>query len=144
MICNSDATVTITNYDLIIDQLGSLDSSRDLQPICAKSFVNIFYLVLQNSKVPFQKFTQKRSKQGRSSNALQALDASRAFSQIVDEDGAFSYERFHIISSYTVGIVRRKMWLYIHRQESTELGNKIIGIQHQSCMNTTEFYTTNS
>ena len=39
-----------------MDYVGSLDSSRDLQPICAKSFVNRLHLVLQISKIPLQKF----------------------------------------------------------------------------------------
>ena len=30
-----------------MDYLASLDSSRDLQPICAKSFINRLHLVLQ-------------------------------------------------------------------------------------------------
>ena len=30
----------------IMDEIGSLDSSRDLQPIRIKSFVNKFYLIL--------------------------------------------------------------------------------------------------
>ena len=38
-----------------MNYLASLDSSRDLQFVCAKSFVNIFYLVLQISKIPTQK-----------------------------------------------------------------------------------------
>ena len=38
-----------------MDKLASLDSSRYLQPICAKSFVNILHLVLQISKIPSQK-----------------------------------------------------------------------------------------
>ena len=39
-----------------MNYLASLDSSRDLQFVCAKSFVNRFYLVLQISKIPTQNF----------------------------------------------------------------------------------------
>ena len=38
-----------------MDYLASLDSSRDLQPICAKKFINRLHLVLQISKIPSQK-----------------------------------------------------------------------------------------
>ena len=41
----------------IMDQVGSLDSSRDLQPNHAKSFINRFHLVLQISKIPLHFFT---------------------------------------------------------------------------------------
>ena len=35
--------------------ISSLDSSRDLQPICIKNFVNRLHLVLQISKIPSEK-----------------------------------------------------------------------------------------
>jgi hypothetical protein len=35
-----------------MDYVGSLDSSRDLQPIHTKSFINRLHLVLQISKIP--------------------------------------------------------------------------------------------
>ena len=44
--------------------LASLDSSRDLQHICAKSFVNRFHLVIQISKILLQKNFAKRTKHG--------------------------------------------------------------------------------
>ena len=47
---------TVASLLQIIDQVGSLDSSCDLQPIRAKNFVNRFNLVLQNGKIPFPKF----------------------------------------------------------------------------------------
>jgi hypothetical protein len=37
-----------------MDYVGSLDSSHDLQPIYAKSFVNRLHLVLQISKIPLK------------------------------------------------------------------------------------------
>ena len=39
-----------------MDYLVSLDSSRDLQSICVKSFVNKFHLVFQISKILSQNF----------------------------------------------------------------------------------------
>ena len=45
-----------------MDWLGSLDSSRDLQSIYAKKFINRLYLVLQNIKILFQKILAKWSK----------------------------------------------------------------------------------
>ena len=42
-----------------MDFVGSLDSSRDLQPICAKSFINRLHLVLQISKIPSQNLFAK-------------------------------------------------------------------------------------
>ena len=56
MICNSNGTVLSTNFLLIMNQLASLDLSRDLQPNHAKSFVNRLYLVLQIGKIPTQIF----------------------------------------------------------------------------------------
>jgi len=47
-----------------MDYLVSLDSSRDLQSICVKSFVNKFHLVLEISKIPSQKFFYVPSKHG--------------------------------------------------------------------------------
>ena len=47
MICNSDATVSSANH-------RSLGSSRDLQPIYAKSFVNRLWLCL-DAKIFWQK-----------------------------------------------------------------------------------------
>ena len=38
-------------YLIFQNVLASLDSSRDLQPICAKSFVNRLHLLLQISKI---------------------------------------------------------------------------------------------
>ena len=38
--------VTVASMLQIMDYVGSLDSSRDLQPIRAKSFVNRLHLVL--------------------------------------------------------------------------------------------------
>ena len=38
-----------------MDYLASLDSSRDLQLICAKNFINRLHLVLQINKIPTQK-----------------------------------------------------------------------------------------
>jgi len=39
-----------------------LDSSRDLEPIHVKSFINRFHLVLLNAKIPFPKFLENRTK----------------------------------------------------------------------------------
>ena len=39
-----------------MDELVSLDSSRDLQLICAKKFVNRLHLVLQINKILTQNF----------------------------------------------------------------------------------------
>ena len=45
-----------------MDKLASLDSSRDLQSICAKIFVNRLHLVLQIGKILLQKiFLQKEN-----------------------------------------------------------------------------------
>ena len=41
--------------------VSSLDSSRDLQSIPAKGFVNIFYLVLRNSKTPIQNVLSQKN-----------------------------------------------------------------------------------
>ena len=38
--------VTVASLLQIMDYIGSLDSSRDLQPIHAKKFVNKFHLIL--------------------------------------------------------------------------------------------------
>ena len=48
--------VTVASLFQIMDQIGSLDPYRDLQPIRTKNFVNKFYLVLQISKIPSQNF----------------------------------------------------------------------------------------
>ena len=48
--------VTVASMLQIMDQVGSLDSSRDLQSIHAKNFVNRLHLVLQISKIPLQNF----------------------------------------------------------------------------------------
>ena len=45
--------VTVASLLQIMDEVDSLESSRDLQPIHAKSFVNRLYLVLQISKILF-------------------------------------------------------------------------------------------
>ena len=37
--------VTVASLLQILDEVGSLDSSRDVQPIHAKNFVNKFHLV---------------------------------------------------------------------------------------------------
>ena len=39
--------------------LASLDSSRDLQLICAKKFINRLYLILQISKITLKKNVQR-------------------------------------------------------------------------------------
>ena len=39
--------------------MDSLNLSRDLQPIRAKSFINRLYLVLRNIEILFQKFMKK-------------------------------------------------------------------------------------
>jgi hypothetical protein len=44
--------VTVASLFQIMDLVGSLDSSRDLQPIHAKSFINRLHLILQISKIP--------------------------------------------------------------------------------------------
>ena len=43
----------------------------DLQPIHTKSFVNIFYLTLINSKILFQKILPKKSKHGYPSHQIE-------------------------------------------------------------------------
>ena len=43
------------NHETNLMSLLKTDSSRDLKPICIKSFVNKFYLVLQISKISLQK-----------------------------------------------------------------------------------------
>ena len=48
--------ITVASLLQIIDSVGSLDSSRDLQPTHAKSFVNRLHLVLQTSKILSQNF----------------------------------------------------------------------------------------
>ena len=48
--------VTVVSLLQIMDWVGSLDSSRNLQPIYVKSFVNRLHLVLQISKIPLQNF----------------------------------------------------------------------------------------
>ena len=53
--------VTVASMLQIMD---SLDSSRDLQPIHAKSFVNKLYLVFQISKIPSQNFVFLRLRGG--------------------------------------------------------------------------------
>ena len=56
-----------SNHPLITRSKTSLDSSCDLQPICAKNFVNKLYLVLQINKIPSQKkfaFTRQGTKHG--------------------------------------------------------------------------------
>ena len=45
--------VTVASMWQIMDQLGSLDLSRELAPICAKKIRNIFYLILLNGKILF-------------------------------------------------------------------------------------------
>ena len=51
--------ITVASMLQIMDEVGSLDSSRDLQPIHAKIFINRLYLVLLNSKILFKKLHQK-------------------------------------------------------------------------------------
>ena len=48
--------VTVASLLQIMDYVGSLDSSRDLQSIHAKKIVNRLHLVLQISKIPLQNF----------------------------------------------------------------------------------------
>ena len=43
------------NHETNLMNLLKTDSSSDLKPICIKSFVNRFYLILQISKIPLQK-----------------------------------------------------------------------------------------
>ena len=38
--------VTVASLLQILDEVGSLDSSRDVQSICAESFINRSYLIL--------------------------------------------------------------------------------------------------
>jgi len=47
----------------MMDKLGSLDSSRDLEPIRVKSFINRYHLVLLNAKILFPKFLENGTKQ---------------------------------------------------------------------------------
>jgi len=47
---------TVASLLQIMDYIGSLESSRDLQPIHEKSFVNRLHLVLQINKIPSQNF----------------------------------------------------------------------------------------
>ena len=56
--------VTVALLLQIIDWVGSLDSSRDLQPIYAKSFVNRLHLVLQINEIPLQIFAFLRLRGG--------------------------------------------------------------------------------
>ena len=53
------ATVMLQYYSLIMDYVNSLDSSRDLQSIRVKNFVNRLHLVDRNSKISFQKILAK-------------------------------------------------------------------------------------
>ena len=55
--------VTVASLLQIMDSVGSLDSSRDLQPIHAKIFVNRLHLVLQIGKIPTQKILRLRVKE---------------------------------------------------------------------------------
>ena len=48
--------VTVASLLQIMNKVGLLDSSRDLQPICAKSFINRLHLVLQINKILTQNF----------------------------------------------------------------------------------------
>ena len=45
--------ITVALMLQIMDYVGSLDSSRDLQPIHAKSFINRLHLLRQISKIYF-------------------------------------------------------------------------------------------
>jgi hypothetical protein len=45
--------ITVASLWQIIDYLGSLNLSRELAPICAKSFIIRFYLILLNNKILF-------------------------------------------------------------------------------------------
>ena len=47
---------TVASLLQIMDYIGSLESSRDLQPIHEKSFVNRLHLVLQINKIHSQNF----------------------------------------------------------------------------------------
>ena len=53
------AIVMLQYYSLIMDYVSSLDSSRDLQSIRVKIFVNRLHLVVRNSKISFQKILAK-------------------------------------------------------------------------------------
>ena len=64
--------ITVASLLQIMDYVGSLDSSRDLQPIHAKSFVNRFHLILQISKISTIKF-YARTKEGLTPLALDQL-----------------------------------------------------------------------
>jgi hypothetical protein len=71
-----------------MDQVGSLNSSRDLQPIHAKNFVNRLHFVLQISKIPSQNFAflcfcvyGVRTKQGLIINSLITLTILSSFLQ---------------------------------------------------------------
>ena len=56
--------VTVASLLQIMNWVGSLDSSRDLQPIYAKSSVNRLHLVLQISKILSQNFAFLRLRGG--------------------------------------------------------------------------------
>ena len=64
-----------------MDEVDLLDSSRDLQPIHAKSFINRLYLVLLNGKILFQKIFGRETKHGLMSakKVLQSLCLSAAY-----------------------------------------------------------------
>ena len=55
---------TVASLLQIMNYVGSLDSSRDLQPIHVKSFINRLHLVLQISKIPSQNFVFLRLQGG--------------------------------------------------------------------------------
>jgi len=60
-----------------MNELGSFDSSRKLAPICQKDFINKFYLIFLNDKIPFDVTRAKktdRTKQGLSSAASKIPD----------------------------------------------------------------------
>ena len=62
MFRHPDPSLTVASLLQTMDEVGSLDSSRDLQPIRAKKIVNRFYLILQISKISFPKFLAKWSR----------------------------------------------------------------------------------
>ena len=72
-----------------MNYLASLDSSRDLQLICAKKFVNRFHLVLQISKIPTKKFLRSNSGLNNSSrdtpNCLLIVALRLCEAHLVDE-----------------------------------------------------------
>ena len=61
-----------------------LDSSRDLEPIRVKKFINRFHLVLLNTKISFPNFLKNRTKQGltQKSEPIQRRNLSKGVGQL--------------------------------------------------------------